>query len=163
MKTHLIAHRFLRPAMLVAGASMMMPTLAGCGNNASAPPPPREAMPGEMSRANQPVQQAKPGMSTGKKVAILAGAAALYYIYKRKQAKDNTPQNVQYYISKSTGRIYYRDPKTKQAIWMTPPPAEVKRLEVPMEEATRYREVPTLRGYENSQSGFDLDKYLNVQ
>ena len=46
-------------------------------------------------------------MSTKKKLVLLAGAAALFYMYKKHQAKAG--QQIQYYRSKN-GRVYYREP-----------------------------------------------------
>jgi hypothetical protein len=150
-KTDSPLQRALRPTALVLSASLLAPTfLAGCGS--SAPPAPRDATPGEMSRINQSAQTSQ-GMSTRKKVAILAGAALLYYLYKRNKAQNQAPQNVQYYLSKSTGRVYYRDPKTKQAIWVTPPPESVRPMTIPESEAMEYRDFA---GYNNQSNGRQL-------
>src|SRR5687768_16981351 len=92
-----------RPVALALAASLIAPTfLVGCdgGQQAAAPPPPRDATSGEMSRANPSANQPNQGMSTRKKLAILAGAAALYYIYKKRQRENAAPTNVQYYLSK---------------------------------------------------------------
>jgi len=80
-----------------------------------------------------PQQQQRTGMSTGKKVAIIAGAAALIYLYnKHKNAKGSGAQG-QYYLSKN-GRVYYRDAKGN-AIWVTPPK---QGIQVPQEDAQMY-------------------------
>ena len=86
-------------------------------------------------------------MSTKEKVVILAGAAALYYLYKKHQ-KAQAGQ-VQYYLSKN-GRVYYRDPQTHQAHWVTPPPGGIQ---VPAAEAQQYSQY---KGYNNSPTGQDL-------
>lgn len=131
-------------------ASMTLP-LVGCGNNA--PPPPAEAPPGQMA----PQTNANQGMSTGTKLKILAGAAAAYYLYNKykqsQQGKAAATQNVQYYLSKSTGRVYYRDPKTKQAIWVTPPPNQVQQVQIPADQAQQYARF---QGYENQRTGDTL-------
>ena len=138
-------------------ASMIVP-IAGCGN--SQPPAPVDAAPGQMA----PQANANQGMSTGTKLKILAGAAAAYYLYnkyKQSQAgKANAAQNVQYYLSKSTGRVYYRDPKTKQAIWVTPPPNQIPQQQVSAQEAQQYSRF---RGYESQQTGDGLDSVFSVQ
>lgn len=138
-------------------ASMTIP-LAGCGSNQ--PPPPVDAAPGQMA----PQANANQGMSTGTKLKILAGAAAAYYLYnkyKQSQAgKAAQAQNVQYYVSKSTGRVYYRDPKTKQAIWVTPPPNQIQQVQIPASEAAQYERF---KGYENSNSGQGLNDVFSVQ
>lgn len=148
---------FWRIGGLAVITSMAVP-LVGCGSNA--PPPPVDAAPGQMA----PQANANQGMSTGTKVKILAGAAAAYYLYnkyKKSQAgKAAAAQNVQYYVSKSTGRVYYRDPKTKQAIWVTPAPNEIPQQRIPASEAAQYERF---KGYENSQSGQGLNDVFSVQ
>jgi hypothetical protein len=108
-------------------------TLAGCGGGRSTP---------ERTNMNQPAPRT--GMSGKQKVAILVGAAALYYVYKTyKQQKENAPQNVreavppgvQLYRSESTGAIYYRNPRNpKDVHWLTLPQ---NRIEVPQSDYDR--------------------------
>ena len=130
-----------RIAALGMMAAVTLPTLAGCGS--SAPPPPVD----RSGTANLPPsaggQVKNSGMSKRTKVVLLVGAAALYYMWKKKQNAQG--QTVQYYQSKTTGRIYYRDPKTHQAIWVTPEP-----IQVPAEEAQNYSGY---QGYDNRQTG----------
>lgn len=130
-------------------ASFAAPLLAGCngGNNAGANLPPIDDT--RTSSANYRPTQEPPqrGMSTGKKVAILAGAAALYYLYKRSQSRQNEGAEGKYYLSKN-GRVYYRD-KEGRAHWVTPP----RQLEVPQEEIDRYPELSRYRGYNNQTTG----------
>ncbi|HEY5944926.1 MAG TPA: hypothetical protein VIV40_05515, partial [Kofleriaceae bacterium] len=87
------------------------------------------------------------GMSSRtKKLVVLAGAAALYYLYKRHQnAKATEGVDGQYYLSKN-GRVYYRD-ADHRAHWVTPPPGGIA---VPEDEAAAYR---GFQGYNNSTSG----------
>ena len=91
------------------------------------------------------------GMSTKKKVVLLAGAALLYYLYKKHttaqsvQAVPNTPvgrpgmsgtpaaRRAQLYRSKNGG-IYYRDAAGKP-VWLTVPNRPV---EVPVGDVQRY-------------------------
>ena len=87
------------------------------------------------------------GMSTKKKVVLLVGAAALLYMYKRHRDAKNQPANVQYYRSEKNGRIYYRDPKTHQAHFVTPP---AQGIQVPEDEAQGYSGY---RGYNNARTG----------
>jgi hypothetical protein len=92
----------------------------------------------------------KTGMSNGKKVVIvLAGAALLYWLWKHHQQQNG--QNVQYYKSKKNGRIYYRDPKTHQAIYVTPDP---KGYEVTPEEQ---QQMQKYQGYNNQSTGEDYN------
>jgi len=80
-------------------------------------------------------------MTTRQKVVILAGAALLYYLYKHHKQQQNG-QQVQYYLSKN-GRVYYRDPQTHQAHWVTP-------VQVPESEAQDYSQY---QGYNNQPTG----------
>ena len=72
-------------------------------------------------------------MSTGKKVALLAGAAALYYLYKKHQNAQGAGPSGQYYRSKN-GRVYYRDARGNP-VWVTPPSGGIR---VPADEAPMY-------------------------
>lgn len=166
MKSNLVRSPFAPTMMWRIGGlavitSMTVP-LAGCGN--SQPPPPVDAAPGQMAPQMAPQANTNQGMSTGTKLKILAGAAAAYYIYKKYTAsqagKAAAAQNVQYYVSKSTGRVYYRDPKTKQAIWVTPPPNQIQQVQIPANEAAAYQKF---KGYENSQTGQGLNDVFSVQ
>lgn len=90
-------------------------------------------------------------MSTGKKVALLAGAAALYYLLKKNQ--DQRGQGVavpQYYLSKN-GRVYYRD-KSGGVHWVEAPAAG---LQVPEAEAQAYK-LDGFQGYNGRNSGRGL-------
>ena len=103
-------------------------------------------------------------MSTGKKVVALAGAALLYYLYKKHNAKvaeekavaaeRNTPnlpanrgnqvasRGPQLYQSKNGG-IYYRNAQGK-AIWVTAPK---RTMQVSQEELAQY--APDYQQYQN--------------
>ena len=142
------ASRFVAVAV---AASFLVPTLAGCGGQAPAPTnaPQGSTLPRPVGAPGAQKQ----GMSTKTKVALLVGAAALYYMYKKKQ--NAAGQTVQYYKSESTGRIYYRDPKTKQAIWVTPP---AQGIQVPMEQAQEYSGY---QGYNNQTTGQAWGGYNN--
>lgn len=108
------------------------------------------------SQAPMPQQPRKQGLSTGKKVAILAGAAALYYLYRKNQQKRQQNPGIaepQYYLSKN-GRVYYRQPNG-QAVWVTPPP---QGIQVPYDEAQQYSQY---QGYENSRNGRTLQDLYN--
>lgn len=149
--------RTTRATALVLSLSLVAPILAGCGGkgDSGATPPPRDESGSGMGRNTNASQQPKQGMSTGKKVALVAGAAALYYMYKRSQDKKD-PENRQYYLSKN-GRVYYRDPKNNnQAVYVTAP---TQPIEVPIEDAQRYQ-LDKYRGYENNKSGQDFGGLL---
>jgi hypothetical protein len=150
-----------RPAGATVIASLTLPTLlAGCGSSA---PPPQAPMGQSRPAANA-------GMSTRQKATLLAGAAAMYYLY-RKYQRDNAAKlqqiqaqapggKIQYYRSRSKGFIYYRDPRTKQAIIVAPAPNEVGTLNVPADQAQQYS---NFQGYNNATTGETLDKYFPVQ
>ncbi len=158
-----ITHRFNTNSALRGGnyfvlASLLVP-LAGCGGKgADSAPPPSSSMPsGPPPGAMQPAAN-KPslGLSTKQKVVLLAGAAALYYYYqksKKETAAKYAGQNIQYYLSKNGG-IYYRDPQSHQAIFVTAP---TKTVEVPPAEAQQYAQI---QGYNNQTTGNGLDYYF---
>ncbi len=144
-----------RPIALLLSASLIAPMIAGCGGNSNqASAPPLDATRGEAPMAPGGNMQAnKPGLSSGqKKMIALAGAAALYYMYKKNRDAKNQPlpQGVQYYQSKN-GRIYYRDPKTKQAIYVTPP-TQQNAFMVPQDELQNMN-IEQFSGYNNNTNG----------
>ena len=115
----------------VAGVlvGLMSTGIAGCGGGGTV-----NAGSGGMGGApmGRPLP-ARQGMSTQKKVLLLAGAAALYYMYnKQKNAKGHGAEG-QYYRSKN-GRIYYRD-RQGNPVWVTAPQQPIR---VPAEEYERY-------------------------
>ena len=130
---------------LLIGA-LIAPMGMGCQTRQTPPPPVDD------TRVNSaPGQPATPshGISTTTKVAVLAGAAALYYMYKHHQtAGAETGENSQYYLSKN-GRVYYRDAEHR-AHWVTPPP---QGIQIPEAEAAAYQ---GFQGYNNNASGRDL-------
>jgi hypothetical protein len=133
---------------LAVAALMSSLTLAGChGSNSN----PSGGSPyGSSVPASVPPQRR--GLSTGQKVAILAGAAALYYLYQHHKQAQGEGKQGQYYLSKN-GRVYYRDPKTHQPIWVTPPPGGIQ---VPANEAQQYSQY---QGYNNQPSGDTFGGY----
>ena len=82
-------------------------------------------------------------MSTKQKVVLLAGAAALYYLYKKHQNAQGAGPQGQYYRSKNGG-IYYRDPKNPKIVhWVTAPQ---QPIQVPADEYQRYTGQPAPTG-----------------
>jgi len=143
--------RGLRLIALLLTVLLTFPVLTACGTRTAAPPPPVDDTRGGAVYNPPPANQtqARRGLTTGQKVAILAGAAALYYLYnQQKNARGPGPQG-QYYLSKN-GRVYYRDAQHR-AHWVTPPPEGIR---VPEEEAQLYREF---EGYNNRPTGRTLD------
>jgi len=144
-----------RPLAMLLSALLMVPLLNACGGSQSnAPPPPIDdtrggAQPRTETRPNsQNSPQARKGLSNTQKVAILAGAAALYYLYNKHKNSQAKGAQGKYYLSKN-GRVYYRDAQNR-AHWVTPPPGGIQ---VPEEEARQYSEF---QGYNNQQTGRDL-------
>lgn len=143
--------RMLRPTAWLLSVLLTVPLFTGCGGNRNtANLPPVDDTVGRTasnpSLSNQP--QAKKGITTGQKVAILAGAAALYYLYNRHKNRQGQGSQGQYYLSKN-GRIYYRDAQNR-AHWVTPPSEGIR---VPESEARQYRDF---QGYNNRSTGRDL-------
>jgi hypothetical protein len=66
---------------------------------------------------------------------LLAGAAALDWLYRQHQNAKGDGPNGRYYRSKD-GRLYYHDPRTYRVIWVTPPPAS-QPIVVPADEYAR--------------------------
>lgn len=80
------------------------------------------------------------GMSTKTKLVVLAGAALLYYLYRKHQASvaaqqtsNTSARQPQLYRSKNGG-IYYRDAQGKP-VWLTAPS---QSIQVPQSELQRY-------------------------
>ena len=102
-------------------------------------------------RPTQPIPQPTTDkkLMTKKNMVILAGAAALYYMYKKhKTAPPQGDAQSQYYLSKN-GRVYYRD-SGGRAHWVTPPR---EGISIPASEAAEYQQF---QGYNNSSTGRDL-------
>jgi hypothetical protein len=86
-------------------------------------------------------------MTTKQKLVLLAGAAALYYLYRKHQRAKGAGEHGQYYLSRN-GRVYYRDPKNPRIVhWVTPPP---EGIQVPASEAVHYRRYA---GYDGRATG----------
>jgi hypothetical protein len=153
-----------RAVALCAASALALPMI-GCGSStpSGVNQPPIDASRNMgyapntgMGNAGMSNQQApRQGMSTGKKVALLAGAAALYYMYRKNQEKKQAGQlngQPQYYLSKN-GRVYYRN-NTGQAVWVTPP---AQGIQVPYDEAQQYSQF---QGYNNQRTGeTDLSRF----
>ncbi|MBD2522188.1 MULTISPECIES: hypothetical protein [unclassified Nostoc] len=135
---------------VLLSALLMVPLLSSCGGGsqkASVPPPVDDTVGRTVSdRTNQ--TEVKKGLGTGQKVAILAGAAALYYLYNQHKNAPQEGAQGKYYLSKN-GRVYYRDAEHR-AHWVTPPPEGIR---VPESEAQKYREF---QGYNRNSTGRDL-------
>jgi hypothetical protein len=150
MQTLKIQNSFLRAGSALVIASMLLPVI-GCGS------------PAQQAQTSQNRPQASTGMSTKQKVTLLAGAAALYYVYN-KYKKDNeaklSGKNVQYYLSKN-GRVYYRDPQNpKNVIWVTPPQNAQSNISIPEQEAADYRDFS---GYNGAKSGKQLSDVFQTR
>ncbi len=117
--------------------------LVGCGRSQ----PAADQSP-YSSQAPPPRRQ---GLSTGQKVAILAGAAALYYLYNKQKNAQGEGKTGRYYRSKN-GRIYYRDAQ-RRPVWVTPPSGGIQ---VPADEAQQYSRY---QGYNNQPSGDNFGGY----
>jgi len=146
-----------RPVALLLVGSLTVPTLVGCGGQPAAQqsaPPMAGPPPGFNNSNSRP--QANAGMSNRKKVVLLAGAAALYYIYnKRQKAAQAAGPNGKYFLSKN-GRVYYRDLKTGQFQYVSPPRQAIR---VPEEELAGMRGLQNYSGYDNNMNGQGFGGY----
>ena len=109
----------------------------------------------------QPAVRQNTGMTTKQKVVLLAGAAALYYYYQKSKKANQAKyqgQTIQYYRSKNGG-IYYREPTTKKAIFVTPPTSGYQ-VSIPEAEAQTYAGIQQAQGYAGQQNGNGLDYYF---
>jgi len=147
--------RGVRPTAMLLSALLTVPLFAGCGQRQATVPPPVDDTRTATTTA-APTEQKK-GMSNVQKGAVvLAGAAALYYLYNQhKHAQAQAGENGQYYLSKN-GRVYYRD-ANHQAHWVTPPP---NGITVPSADAQQYRDY---QGYDNQTTGRDLTSLPEAQ
>jgi hypothetical protein len=114
-------------------AGLMSVGLAGCGGGNINAAPRRDTLAPNSQRMPDRVPQ-REGMSTGKKVLLLAGAAAVYYMYQKHKNAQGEGVNGRYYRSKN-GRVYYRDMKTGAFQWVDPP---TQPISVPADEFQRY-------------------------
>ena len=139
-------------SLLLAGAMATTAPLGACSRDTSRNQPPPavdDTRAGNDRDTRQAPTPDRPRLSTGKKVVILAGAAALYYLYKHhKNATAKEGIDGQYYLSKN-GRVYYRDAEHR-AHWVTPPP---QGIEVSEAEGAEYEQ---LKGYNGRTTGRDL-------
>ncbi|GET43468.1 hypothetical protein [Microseira wollei] len=151
--------KFLRTKAWLLSTLLSVPLFAACSSPRQqyTPPPPVDDTRGGRvvpPPANQQ-PQARRGLSTGQTVAILAGAAALYYLYNQHRNRQGHGAQGKYYLSKN-GRVYYRDAQG-QAHWVTPPREGIR---VPVEEAQRYRDF---QGYNGRTDGRDLTDLVPAQ
>ncbi|HZO87477.1 MAG TPA: hypothetical protein VFB38_04000 [Chthonomonadaceae bacterium] len=157
MYTHNLGHKKgLRATALLVAVSLVAPAFLGCSSNSNQSganlPPVDETRGGQVAPTAAPQRQApRRGLTTNQKLLLLAGAAALYYMYKKHKNAQNQPANVQYYLSKN-GRVYYRD-ATGRAHWVTPPP---NGIQVPESEVRDMPELQNYRGYNGSNTGQDF-------
>ena len=138
-------------ALLTAGAILVPTVLAGCGGGAQQTTT-SQLPPGVGS--NRPAAS-QGGMSGKQKMMVLAGAAALYYIYNKRKNANAAQGQVQYYQSKTSGRIYYyKNPSDKSSVTFVSPPT--RPIQVPAEEAQQFQGY---QGYNNQASGQKFGGY----
>lgn len=156
--TYLENRKFSRPLAVLLSALLGVPFFTGLAMQRSmAVPAPVEDTSAIAQAAPNSRPQDRPqnrrGLSNTQKVAILAGAAALYYLYNRHKNRQGHGAEGQYYLSKN-GRIYYRDAQ-RRVHWVTPPPGGIR---VPEAEARQYRDF---QGYNGRSTGRDLRDLAN--
>ncbi len=137
------ARRAIRFAAVIIAFSMFGP-LIGCSrpnNDVNAGSSAPYQAPAPAPRSNNPIAN----MSTGQKVAVLAGAAALYYLYKKHQNSKGTGEQGQYYRSKNGG-VYYRDAQGRP-VWVQSPAGGIQ---VPAGEAAQYEQGARQYGFSSA-------------
>ncbi len=141
---------------VLLSALLTVPLLSSCGGgsrSANVPPPVDDTVGRTVSdRSAQP--EVKKGLSGGQKVAILAGAAALYYLYNQHKNAPQEGAQGKYYLSKN-GRVYYRDAEHR-AHWVTPP---AEGIRVPESQAQQYQDF---QGYNGRSTGRDLSNLVSL-
>lgn len=145
--------RFLRPTAWLLSVLLGVPCFANVAirRTIAAPPPVEETSAIAQAAPTyrpQDRRQERRGLSNQQKVAVLVGAAALYYIWQQNRNRRGHGAQGQYYLSKN-GRVYYRDAQGRPH-WVTPPPGGIR---VPEAEARRYRDF---QGYNGRSTGRDL-------
>ncbi|MFN6513381.1 MAG: hypothetical protein RMY29_002615 [Nostoc sp. CreGUA01] len=136
---------------VLLSALLTVPLLSSCtggSRSANVPPPVDDSV----GRSTQP--EVKKGWSGGQKVAILAGAAALYYLYNQHKNAPQEGAQGKYYLSKN-GRVYYRDAEHR-AHWVTPP---AEGIRVPESQAQQYQDF---QGYNGRSTGRDLSNLVSL-
>lgn len=162
------SYNLWRPSGVAVIASLTLPTLlAGCGS-----PAPQAQAP--MQQRAPQARPANAGMSTRQKVTLLAGAAAMYYLY-RKYQRDNAAKlqqmqaqapggKVQFYRSRKGGYIYYRDPRNPRIAIKVPGTEQgVQGVQQQRVSDANDYDYSKFQGYNGAQSGETLDKYFPVQ
>lgn len=147
--------RFVALALV---ASFALPTLtvtAGCGNkNADNTSTVSNSAPGPMTST----PPAKAGLTGKQKVVLLAGAALLFYLYKRYQKQDaaavqngagGKPQLYREKKGPNKGAIYYRkNDANHTVVWLKAPPQGVQ---VPEDQVQQY--LPDYQSNPNAYQG----------
>jgi hypothetical protein len=130
-------------------ALSLLAPLVGCGRSdekiEAAPPGTQNAPYGYVPSPRGPAAQPRTGLSSGQKLGLLAGTAALIYLYNKHKNSQGSGAQGKYYLSRN-GRVYYRDAKGN-AIWVTPPK---QGIQVPESDALVY-ERAAARGDWNPQ------------
>ncbi len=143
------AGKLMRPMALLLTALLTLPLFAGCGGPKTSDTPANNPNVG-VANNSAPIPPTKQGLNNKQKVAItLAGAAALYYLYRQHQNKQGAGKNGQYYQSKNGG-IYYRDAQGRPVY--VKPPSQPIQVQVPPSEAQQYGQYSGYNGRSTGRS-----------
>jgi len=159
------ASRFIALALV---ATFALPTLAftsGCGRSDNAQvstnSAPGNSAPGPMMNSQPP----RSGMTGKQKVVLLAGAALLFYLYKRYQSQNAAAQNggaggkPQLYREEkgpNKGAIYYRkNDANHTVVWLQAP---AQGVNVPADQVQQY-----LPDYNGNNSAYQNQVNPNPQ
>ena len=165
------APRASRLTALTLAAALALPTLAvtaGCGhgNNAQSEtnggPVVSNAPMTPNSQPSTPAPAAKPGLTGKQKVVLLAGAAALFFLYKHYQKVDAAQANAHPQLYRedkgpNTGAIYYRkNDANHTVVWLQAPS---QGIQVPADQAQQYLG----NGFDpNNPSGYQPQSQINT-
>ena len=92
-------------------------------------------------------------VASARGMVTLYGASAVAYMVRRKRDARGQALSQPIYISKSVGRAYYRNPETKQAIWLDAP---AQGITIPANQGAGLREF---KGYNGQNSGRNFGGY----
>jgi hypothetical protein len=140
------------PVAILLSTLLTVPFLNSCGGGSRNAAPPSAVNDNVTRNVNDPGRpQARKGLTTGQKVAILGGAAALWYLYNRHKNAQGTGPEGTYYRSKNGG-IYYRDAQGRPHFVSAPS----EGIRVPESEAQQYQGY---QGYNGTTSGRTIPAY----
>lgn len=143
----------LRPAVLSLSLALLLCTfLAGCNGDVSQSSQTMPSM-GVSHQSGMTTSNRSGNLRQEQRLIPLTGAAALCYIYEKRQASHSPAGPQGKYYRSNTGRIFYRNQQTEEFQWIRPPSQPIK---VPATQAEPFREYA---GYNNRKTGRGFGGY----